>query len=268
MRTRTDVARQAVVLTAAVAQTALPMVWRPSFDRDEQPPNVMQPADWTFAVWGPIFATSIVHGLDQARPTRSEDPALRATGWSLAAAYACTAAWAPLVARRHHWAAQTALVGLAALSERSRRQVAAVAGAGQLSTSDRLVLVPSSSMLAAWGCAAATVNLVAMLVGERSVPVGGPATALGTVATGGAGALLGRLAAATPGGRSSLSARLHAATSLWGLVGIALGQRTRSRPVALAAAAAAVAVARPLVPTGHLLGARGRRLAAPNHPAA
>lgn len=140
------------------------------------------------------------------------------------------------------------------------------AEAGQLTASDQLVLVPGSSMLAAWGSAAATVNAAAMLVGEGVVPVGAPATTLGTAATGAAGTLLGLLSAATPGGRSSLSARVHTATSLWGLLGIALGQRTRSRPVALAAAAAAVAVARPLVPLGHVVRARGRRLAFADHP--
>lgn len=263
MRTRTDVVRQAVTLTAAIAQTALPVLLMPSFDRDKQPPDVMQPADWTFAVWGPIFATSIVHGLDQARPSRSDDAALRATGWSLAAGYACTAVWAPLVATRRYWAAQSALIGLAILSEVSRRRVAAAAEAGQLAASDRLVLVPGSSMLAAWGSAAATVNLAAMLVGERVVPVGAPATALGTAATGAAGGLLALLSAATPGGRSSLSARVHTATSVWGLVGIALGQRTRSRPVALAAAAAAVTVA--VAPVGHPLGPWGVRAWAREH---
>lgn len=72
-------------------------------------------------------------------------------------------------------------------------------------------------MLSAWGTAAATVNLTAMLVDCRLVAKGRPATALGVVA----------------------SLRVHAATSLWAFTGVAVGQRRRSRPVAVAACVAA-----------------------------
>ena len=249
MTSRPDLARQAIALIAATAQTALPILLTPSFPRDEQPPNVMQPADYTFAVWVPIFATSIVHAVDQVRPGRSTDPALRATDWSLAAGYACTAAWAPLVASRRHWAAQSALLALAAAGEIARRRAAASDRAGLLTTTDRIAMVPSAAMLSAWGSSAATVNLTAMLVDRGIVRPGRPATVLGTVATAAAGILLASQSAATPGGRHTLSARIHGVASIWALAGIAVGQRTRSRPVALAAVAAALHVAVSFIPT-------------------
>ena len=54
-----DRSRQALTLTAAAAQVLLPTLWGPRFAEDEQPPNVIQPAPYTFAVWMPIFASSL-----------------------------------------------------------------------------------------------------------------------------------------------------------------------------------------------------------------
>lgn len=171
MTHRTDVARQALTLTSAIAQAALPVLLTPSFPRDEQPPDVMQPAGYTFAAWLPIFATSIAHGIDQARPARSADPVLRSTGWPLAAAYTCTAAWAPLVATRRHWSAQSVLIGVATFGEIARRRLAVADHNGAISTGDRITLLPSAAMLSAWGTAAATVNLTAMLVDRGVAPL-------------------------------------------------------------------------------------------------
>lgn len=237
-----DLARQGLTLTAALAQTALPLLLTPSFPRDEQPPDVMQPAGYTFAVWLPIFASSVAHGIDQARPARAADPVLRATDWPLAAAFSCTAAWAPLVATRRHWAAQTALVGIATFSEIARRRVAAANHDRDLQRSDRVALLPSAAMLSAWGSAAATVNLTAMLVDREVVRAGHPATVMGVVATLAAGALSVSTAAATPGGSRAPTARVHTATSMWALIGIAIGQRRRSRAIAAAAVVAALCV--------------------------
>ncbi len=73
-------------LTAATAQVLLPTVWGPRFAEEEQPPNVIQPASYAFAVCLPIFATSIGYAGLQARGAGREGELMRAVGWPLAAA--------------------------------------------------------------------------------------------------------------------------------------------------------------------------------------
>jgi len=129
MTHRADPVRQAVVVILAVGQAVLPSVFTPAFVDEEIPPNVMEPAGYTFSAWVPIFAASIAHGQDQARRGRAADPALRSVGWPLAVSLASTAVWAPLVATRRYWSAQSSLVVLAVAAEATRRRVAEAARA-------------------------------------------------------------------------------------------------------------------------------------------
>ena len=80
-----DRSRQALTLTAAAAQVLLPTLWGPRFAEDEQPPNVIQPAPYTFGVWLPIFASSLGYAGLQARRTGRDSELMRATGWPLPA---------------------------------------------------------------------------------------------------------------------------------------------------------------------------------------
>jgi hypothetical protein len=92
------------------------------------------------------------------------------------------------------------LGGIALFGELARRRVTTADVAGQLGRVDQSSLVPAASMLAAWGAAAATVNLASMLVGEGIVARGRPATTLGIGGTLGAGAFTVVMVATTPGG--------------------------------------------------------------------
>ena len=78
-----------------------------------------------------------------------------------------------------------------------------------------MTLLPSAAMLSAWGSAAATVNLTAMLADRGIVPPGRPTTILGTTATAAAGALLTVAATTTPGRSGSLTAGALSATLNW-----------------------------------------------------
>jgi hypothetical protein len=235
-------ALRAATLAAAVGQAALPTLMRPAFLDAEPPPDVMEPAAPTFAVWLPVFATSLAHGAVQVLRAARRDGAEPPGGWPLAGAFASTAAWAPLVATGRYWAAQGALVAIAGLGELSRRRVAAAAETGRLSASDRATALPASSMLAAWGAAATAVNLSAMLVAYAVVPEP-RATALGAGAALAGGALAAAAATSTPGGARSASALVYSGTWVWALGGIAIAQRRRRRAVAVAALASAAVIA-------------------------
>jgi len=157
-----DRSRQALTLTAAAAQVLLPTLWGPRFAEDEQPPNVIQPAPYTFGVWLPIFASSLGYAGLQARRTGRDSKLMRAIGWPLAGAFASTGVWAPLVRIGKYWSAQAALAAIAAFAETARRRVARA----QPPESDRAVNATSTltaGMLAAWGITATGVNLASML---------------------------------------------------------------------------------------------------------
>ena len=116
-RVSVDRVRQGLTVAAAVAQVVLPATLARSFRRDQEPPNVVQPADATFAVWLPIFTGGIGYAAYQGRPGADRDPVLRTVGWLLAAAFGSTGLWAPLVRTRRYWAAQAALAGVGGFSE-------------------------------------------------------------------------------------------------------------------------------------------------------
>ncbi len=148
---------------------AAPHLVGSAFAEDEQPPNVVQPAPYTFAVWLPIFASSLGYAGLQARESGRDDELMRAIGWPLAGAFASTGVWAPLVRTGKYWSAQAALVGIAAVAETARRRV----GRAGPPTTDRAVDAASTltaGMLAAWGVTATGVNLASMLASKGVTP--------------------------------------------------------------------------------------------------
>lgn len=242
-----DAVRVVATLAGAVGQVVLPSVLLPRFRREEEPPNVMQPAPYAFGIWFPIFATSLAEAAVQARPSQREDPVLRAVGTPFALAMLSTAVWAPLVATRRYWAAQAALGGIALFGEQARRRLAAAEGRGDLTAARKGLLVPPVSMLAGWGAAATVVNLAAMLVAAGVVRPGRHAAATGVVCTLAVGGVA-TFATASTGGASSRTAQAYGATVLWALAGIVAGQRRSSPAVAVAAVVAAGPVLAALVP--------------------
>ncbi len=236
-----DRSRQVAGVAAAAAQILLPTLLGPRFDEDEQPPDVVQPAQYTFGVWLPIFAASAGYAGLQARPGTRESDLARTIGWPLAAAFASTGVWAPLVRTGRYWSAQTALLAIAAFAELARRRLAD----GAAGNGDRAFVLTSrvtAGMLAAWGLSAAGVNAAAMLVAKGLVPNGRAATTTGVGLLVGLGAAGAAGTAATRNADPTVS-RVYAATLLWALTGVAVGQRKRSPAAAIAATAAMVPVA-------------------------
>ena len=233
-----DRSRQVITLTAAAGQVLLPTLWGPRFAEDEQPPNVIQPAPYTFGVWLPIFASSLGYAGLQARRTGRDSKLMRAIGWPLAGAFASTGVWAPLVRIGKYWSAQAALAAIAAFAETARRRVARA----QPPESDRAVNATSTltaGMLAAWGITATGVNLASMLASKGLIPAGRRRTGAAV------GLLLGLGAVGAAATRSTGAApvsEVYAATLLWGLTGVIVGQRKQAPPAAIAAGAAMVPI--------------------------
>lgn len=230
-----DRRRQLLTVAAALGQVVLPFALSPRFD-DDGPPNVLQPVPATFAVWLPIFATSLLHSGFQAMPGRADDPVLRTVGGPASVAYAATALWAPLVRTRRYWSAQGALFVIAGAAEVARRRIAVAQESGALTPDVRLAVAPPIGMLAAWGAVASAVNLGAMLVGEGPVRQGRPAQVTGAVLTMVTSAIAVTAAKTSAGGATTFVGRTYLATVAWALAGVIAGQRRRSPLVAIAAA--------------------------------
>lgn len=230
-----------VTCVAALAQVVLPTVAGPRFGPDEQPPQVIQPAPYTFAVWLPIFVTSAASAGLQARPGVRENEVVRRTGWPLAAAFAATGVWAPLVRTGRYWSAQTALAAIAGFAEIARRRLA-VAPVAEIDPALRATTTLAAGMLSAWGLSATGVNLAAMLAGEEVIQDRQTQLDVGSALLLALGAAGGAATKATARSAPTLS-RIYGATLLWGLTGVIVGNRNRSRRVVVAAAAAMVPVA-------------------------
>lgn len=237
-----DRSRQVVTCAAAAAaaQVLLPTFAGPSFDRDG-PPNVIQPAPYAFSVWFPIFAWSLGYAGYQARGSAGDHDLFRRAGWPLAAAFASAGVWAPLARSGRRWGAQTALVALAAFAETARRRAAQAESDQTTPSADLTAVVPAASMLSAWGLAATGVSLASFMVDGGRLRSGTQAKTAGSLLLLGLGAA-GTAVAGSSKSPAGTSARIYAATVLWALTGVVVGQRTTSRSTALSAVVAAVPV--------------------------
>jgi hypothetical protein len=103
-------------------RSRLPALLPPRFDGRDQPPNVIQPSSATFIIWlrssRPRSATPAT-----SRPSLREQPVPH-LGWPLAAAFACTGLWAPLLRKHQYWAAHVALLASRG-AETARRRLTA-----------------------------------------------------------------------------------------------------------------------------------------------
>ena len=77
-----DVARQASTVVGALFQVLAGAIVPIGAIAGERPSLVI-PADYAFAVWGPIFLLCLAYATYQALPANRHDPLLRRVGWFL-----------------------------------------------------------------------------------------------------------------------------------------------------------------------------------------
>ena len=68
------------------------------------------PAGWAFAIWGLIYAGSLVLAVYQLLPGQPERRVHRRTGWWLVGAFAASTAWVPIFGTRQIWVSQVVIV--------------------------------------------------------------------------------------------------------------------------------------------------------------
>jgi hypothetical protein len=209
-------AQRLAIIVAVVAQIGagfLPRFGIGEFigDRSDAVRTLITPAGWAFAIWGPLFVLSALFALWQALPAQRNNPLLARIGWPAAIALAAQGVWSAYTQIDNLTAVSVIiiLVSLAGLLIVLRRLVEEQS----LTRSERWLVAPAFTALAAWLTAASIVNIAATL---KFYGVGGGDPApLATTVMIGIGAAIAALAVAR-----SRGAPLYALVFSYALVAI------------------------------------------------
>lgn len=201
---------------------------------------LIQPANYAFAIWAPIFLLGIAYAVYQALPTNRESRLLRRTGWLTFGAYLSNGLFEVLVSLQQFILAQVFIVGAFLCAGVAYLRLAR-SERGILRGAERLLVALPLGLFFGWITAATVVNTagVAVLAG---VPEGGRVEIL----LGGVLLLVGGLFASAMvlvGEYSPSQGYLaYAAAVVWALFGIVVAQNGLSLAITAAALVASVPV--------------------------
>ena len=171
-------------LLLMVAQAAVPAVTQiPGFidvqgltdigTRSAQSPSLLTPPDFSFAIWGLIFAAMAGYAVYQALPANWADARLRRVGWWTAAAMALNTAWEFVTAWRGITFATVVLIFLMLVV--LLKAFSALHHGQKLKPVEAALVVFPISIFAAWITVACVLNSVSWLFNAGGVGFGGVA---------------------------------------------------------------------------------------------
>ncbi len=118
-----DLARQAATVVGALFQVLAGAIV-PIGAIAKETPSLVIPADYAFAIWGPIFLLCLAYAAYQALPANRANPLLRRVGWFFAGAFFLNGLWEVLVPLRQPVLLQAiALVAMAIIGTLRGRRV-------------------------------------------------------------------------------------------------------------------------------------------------
>jgi hypothetical protein len=218
--------------------------------------SLIEPAEYAYAIWAPIFALSSAFGVWQALPAHRDSIVARQIGWPMAVAFATMVGWSVAYARRRDWLAQLLLLACWAVLATAFFRVVDEDRVRPLSPAERwFVALPIAPFLG-WVTAANAVSLHTQLVRRGGLP------AAGTPSIAGGGTLLGTALAAglwlIRGGRSAPIQLwgTYGLTLIWALTAIVVKQRAVNPAIAGIAGAGILGVAAAAAAGGGQAGAR------------
>ncbi len=195
---------------------------------------LVQPAGWTFSVWGLIVAGCLGYGLYQLFYPRGDAAACAGAGWPLAGVQVGFVLWLVLSATAPIWT--TVIVLLAMVALLAIAYTRALAQRRSLPLLPRTLLLATLGLYTGWAAVALVLNVATALLEAGLPSTGGGATAwqlvalLAVVAAGAAVVLRWR-------------ARLFSTVAVvWALVGTSVGTAGQGAPL-LAGLAVAATVA-------------------------
>jgi hypothetical protein len=231
-----DVARQAATVVGALFQVLAGAIVPIGAIAGERPSLVI-PADYAFAIWGPIFLLCLAYATYQALPANRHDPLLRLVGWFFAGAFFLNGLWEVLVPLRQPVLLQAILAGIFACSAVAHLRLVRW-DRGELSRADRWLVALPLGLLFGWITAANVVSF-----NDTLVEVGILGSGVGGALVGAFLLLIGAVLASAVvlvsavGPLQSLLA--YTAAVLWALAGVVVKQYDASL---LTTGAAVVAV--------------------------
>ena len=254
-----DRLRQAANVVFAVAQVAAAPVLQRAGGADvgavsDRYPTYVVPAGYAFSIWGLIFALSLAYAVWQALPAQRERPLLRRVGWLTAAAFLACALWQAVFPAGLF--ALSVLLILAALASLAVVVGRTVSRLGELSRAEFWLVRVTFSIFLGW-ITVATVANAAQALSAAGWDASAPGAAAWGVAMLAAAGLIG--AAVAVATRANLA---YAATVVWALVAVYVGQRTGDNPLGTAGTQTAALGAAVLVGAAALLAFLRRRPAA------
>jgi hypothetical protein len=226
-----DSVRQGAVLAAVVG--GLISGATENYGDSDESPSLVLPADWAFAIWGPVYAGTLAYAAQTLRPSRRTDPLLRRTGWPVALANAAAGVWVRLQDPPRNQLPAIALTLAAAATAHGR--AASAPAEGTASTADRWTVRLPLGLLSGWVTVATAAATTEVLVAEGWSPRHRDAWAVAVL-----GVVTGVAAAVT---RRVPTSRGYPAAVVWGLGATAARSAPRSPVAGVAAALAAAAVA-------------------------
>jgi hypothetical protein len=235
-----DVARQAATVVGALFQVLAGAIVPIGAIAGERPSLVI-PADYAFAIWGPIFLLCLAYATYQALPANRHDPLLRLVGWFFAGAFFLNGLWEVLVPLRQPVLLQAILAGIFACSAVAHLRLVRW-DRGELSRADRWLVALPLGLLFGWITAANVVSF-----NDTLVEVGILGSGVGGALVGAFLLLIGAVLASAVvlvsavGPLQSLLA--YTAAVLWALAGVVVKQYDASLLTTGAAVVAVLLVA-------------------------
>ncbi len=252
---RWDLARQAANVFGALFQIGAPILTSEAVGRvSAENSTLVVPADYAFAIWGPIFLLCLAYAAYQALPANRESPLLRRVGWFSAGAFFSNGLWEILFPARQFLLAQVVIVVIFACAAVAYLRIAR-SERGVLSAAERWLVALPFGLLFGWITAATLVSFATTFVALGLLEGGIGEAVLGAalLLTGGlvtsAVLLVGK--AAPPQGYLAYTAAV-----LWALVAVVINHYDASILTTGAALVAAVPVA--LVVASRLFDGRPR----------
>lgn len=252
---RWDLARQAANVFGALFQIGAPILTSEAVGRvSAENSTLVVPADYAFAIWGPIFLLCLAYAAYQALPANRESPLLRRVGWFSAGAFFSNGLWEILFPARQFLLAQVVIVVIFVCAAVAYLRIAR-SERGVLSAAERWLVALPFGLLFGWITAATLVSFATTFVALGLLEGG-----IGEAVLGAALLLMGGLVtsavllvgkAAPPQGYLAYTAAV-----LWALVAVVINHYDASILTTGAALDAAVPVA--LVVASRLFGGRPR----------
>lgn len=217
--------------------------------------TLVVPADYAFAIWGPIFVLCLVYAVYQALPANRESPLLRRVGWFSAGAFFSNGLWEILFPARQFLLAQAVILAIFACAAVAYLRLAR-SQRGVLSAAERWLVALPLGLLFGWITAATLVSFATTFValGLLEGRTGEAMLGATLLLTGSliASAVLLAGEAAPPQGYLA-----YGAAVLWAFVAVIVNQYDASILTTVAALVAAMPVT--LVLARKLFGGRSRR---------